>query len=153
MKKQAVARKSPHFHPPSTDLSPAWADSTDSARRMTSRLWGMQPRGSSACTSWIRTFWKSTKRDLCVSSRNWVRLLHQIQNLATVLYSNYTFFVRHLDSVGDPGGVSRIPDANPHQGIEVFSTLRILFLSSRKTELGCSSRILDPDFFPSRIQG
>ena len=59
-----------------TDLSPAWAASTDSALRMTSRLRGMQPRGSSACTSCMRTFWKSTKRDLCVSSRNRDLLLH-----------------------------------------------------------------------------
>lgn len=39
-------------------------------------LRGMQPLGSSAWVSWIRTFWKSTNTDLSTSSMNLRRLLH-----------------------------------------------------------------------------
>lgn len=42
--------------PVKSHLSPAWADSTASARRITSRLRGMLPRGSSPCVSWMRTW-------------------------------------------------------------------------------------------------
>lgn len=42
--------------PVKSHLSPAWADSTASARRMTSTLRGMLPRGSSPCVSWMRTW-------------------------------------------------------------------------------------------------
>jgi hypothetical protein len=41
--------------------------------------------------------------------------------------------------------VRKIPDPDPHQGIlSIFNTNK-LFPSSRKNDLGCSSRILDPD--------
>lgn len=46
--------------PVKSHLSPAWADSTASARRITSRLRGMLPRGSSPCVSWMRT-WQGQK--------------------------------------------------------------------------------------------
>ena len=57
-------------------LSPGCAVSTASARSTMSTERGMQPRGSSACTSWILTFWKSTNLDLLRSSSNRVLLLH-----------------------------------------------------------------------------
>jgi hypothetical protein len=38
----------------------------------------------------------------------------------------------------------------PYQFLFLTQTL---FLSYRKNDLGCSSRIPDPNFFPSRIQG
>jgi hypothetical protein len=55
--------------------------------------------------------------------------------------------------IPDPG--SRrfgIPETDPLQRIKELLTLK-LFLSSRKNNLGHSSRsrILDPDFFPSQI--
>uniref|UniRef100_A0A6B0UYH9 Putative secreted protein n=1 Tax=Ixodes ricinus TaxID=34613 RepID=A0A6B0UYH9_IXORI len=62
--------------PVKSQRSPAWATSTASALTTTSTLRGMFPRGSSACVSWMRTFWKSTKVDRLVSRRNRVRLLH-----------------------------------------------------------------------------
>jgi hypothetical protein len=52
----------------------------------------------------------------------------------------------------------RIPDPDPHQRITVFLTQDSIFnprffLSSRKYDPVCSSRIPDPvlDFYPSRI--
>lgn len=49
--------------PVKSHLSPAWADSTASARKITSTLRGMLPRGSSACVSWMRT-WRGTEHQV-----------------------------------------------------------------------------------------
>lgn len=48
-------------------------DSTASALSITSSERGIQPRGNSACVSWILIFWKSTKTDLSASSMNRLR--------------------------------------------------------------------------------
>jgi hypothetical protein len=42
----------------------------------------------------------------------------------------------------------RIPDPDPHQRIKIFLNHKKTFLSYRKKDLGCSQRILDPDFLP-----
>jgi len=39
-------------------------------------LLGMHPLGSSACVSWIRTFWKSTNLDLSISNSKRCRFWH-----------------------------------------------------------------------------
>jgi hypothetical protein len=61
-----------------------------------------------------------------------------------------------LFSIPDPGSElspSRIPD--PGSSSKNLSILTPWFLSSKKYDPGCSSRIPDPDadFLPSRIQG
>jgi len=60
-------------------------------------------------------------------------------------------------SVADPEWLSRIPDRNffhPGSASKNLSILtQKLFLSSRKYDPGCSSRIRILIFYPSRIQG
>ena len=51
----------------------------------------MLPRGSSACVSWIRTFWKSTNLDLLTSSMKRARLLQTgFRQIVGCVYWNRT---------------------------------------------------------------
>ena len=63
------------YLPTKSTLSPGCALSTVSALRIISKLLGMLPRGNSLWISWMRTFWKSTNRDLLTSNVNLERLL------------------------------------------------------------------------------
>jgi uncharacterized Zn-finger protein len=56
-------------------------------------------------------------------------------------------------SIPDPGSVFFHPGSRIHIKALKYFTNKNLFLSSRKYDLGCSSRIPDPDpeFYPSRI--
>ena len=76
--------------PVKSHLSPAWADSTASALKITSKLRGILPRGSSAWVSWIRTYdrdketAKDEKRSL--SSAMWSKL-----NAQTLIYPKLSY--------------------------------------------------------------
>lgn len=71
--------------PVKSQRSPAWAVSTASALRMISRERGIEPRGSSAWVSWIRT-WPHTIR---TGIRN-LRLTCHLHNIAITHASEYT---------------------------------------------------------------
>ncbi len=103
-----------------------------------------------------------------LDSHGWIRF-------QTVLRFSIVLMLIPVRSVADPGCLSRIPDPtffHPGSRIRTVSipdpgssskNLSILtpkkgkkwFLSSKKYDPGCSSRIPDPDadFLPSRIQG
>ncbi len=70
----------------------------------------------------------------------------------TVLLLDPNFF-HPVSRIPDPGSKRfRIPDPDQHQRIYVFYSKKF-FLSSRKYDPGCSSRILILIFYPSRRAG
>ncbi len=107
---------------------------------------------------------KATSFHLIVGSMSTVLFKCTVQNGSNHLIFRKTVFYKQFLDFHRPSQCceffpyririfpSRILD--PHQIIYVFSPKK-LFLSSRKYDPGCSSqiRILDPDFYPARIQG